>query len=193
MLCLAGVALGLVCGTNPFLAIHEPVKSDVLVVEGWVEDYALEFVANEFRAHSGTRLFTTGGPISEGSYLAEYRTFATLGAATLQKLGVPADAIVSVPPPAARVDRTYQSAVALRQFFEEHGGIPRDFNVLTIGAHARRSRLIFRQVFGDTSKIGVISVPNAHYDSQRWWMYGIGMRDLIGEALAYVYARMLGP
>ncbi len=193
ILCIAGIAYGLFCGIHLFLAINDPVKSDVLIVEGWVEHYALEFATKEFRTRGCKRLYTTGVPITQGSYLVDYKTFADLGAATLRELGVPADAIIAVPPPAAQVDRTYHSVVALQQFFAKHGGPPTAFNVVTIGAHARRSRLIYRQVFGDTVNIGVIAVPNFHYDSRRWWLSSIGLRDVIGETLAYVYARVLGP
>ena len=63
------------------MALNDPVKSDVLVVEGWGEDYALEFAAKEFRAHHCNRSYVAGGPISKGSYLVEYKTFADLGTA----------------------------------------------------------------------------------------------------------------
>ena len=49
----------------PFLAVTERVDADVLVVEGWVHDYAIRSAVEEFRRGSYHKLLTTGGPIAE--------------------------------------------------------------------------------------------------------------------------------
>ena len=87
-------------------------------------------------------------------------------------------------------DRTYSAAVALRDWFHEHHVALRSFNVLTEDAHARRTRLLFEQAFGPTVKVGIISVPNPDYAPRRWWLYSEGVREVIGETIAYCYARI---
>ncbi len=73
---------------QPFLSVTSPVKADVLVVEGWLPDYALKHALTEFENGSYKKIVTTGGPLPTGYYLAEYKTFAELSAATLKALGL---------------------------------------------------------------------------------------------------------
>lgn len=193
LVCGAGLAVTAFFGLYPFLALNRPVPADVLVVEGWVADYALEFTAREFQAGHYTRLCSTGGPLSKGTYLIEYKTFADLGAATLRALGLASNAVVAVPAPETRLDRTYQSALALRKYFQATGQPVKAINVVTIGAHARRTRLIYQHAFGEGVAIGVIAVPHNDYDSKRWWKFSAGLRDVIGETSGYVYARLFSP
>src|ERR1700747_799558 len=47
----------------PFLAITHRVDADVLVVEGWIHEYAIRAAVDEFRSGSYERVFTTGGPV----------------------------------------------------------------------------------------------------------------------------------
>ena len=65
----------------------------------------------------------------------------------------------------------------------------RSFNVLTLGVHARRSRLLFRKAFGSDLPIGVIAVQNREYDPVRWWSSSEGAKEVISEGVAYLYAR----
>jgi len=190
LFCSAGCGVALFFGLYPFLALNRPVKADDLVVEGWADDYAMEFTVREFQDGHYTLLFSTGGPLSRGSYLIEYKTFAEFGAARLRGLGLASNVVVAVPAPQARLDRTYQSALALRKWFQETGQPLKAINVVTIGAHARRTCLLYQQAFGDGVAIGVISVPNADYDPSRWWKFSAGLRDVIGETSGYIYARI---
>src|SRR5438045_999043 len=75
--------LGLVAGTSafvfftiyPFLAVTDTIPGDILVVEGWVHDYAIVAAINEGRARGATEIFTTGGPTrGNGSDRSDYAT-----------------------------------------------------------------------------------------------------------------------
>ena len=37
---------------------------------------------------------------------------------------------------------------------------------------------------------GIIAVEDQDYDSKRWWESSDGVRTVIGEMIAYVYARL---
>jgi hypothetical protein len=37
----------------------------------------------------------------------------------------------------------------------------------------------------------VISATNPDFDAKRWWHYSEGVREIIGENLAYIYAKFL--
>ena len=55
----------------------------------------------------------------------------------------------------------------------------------------RRTHLLFQKAFGNNVAVGVIAVPNPDYDARRWWRYSDGVRDLIGESIAYIYAKSI--
>ncbi len=185
------VALGLLHSLHPFLAVTERVEADVLVVEGWVPDFALRAGVEEFNAGKYRRLLVPGGPMEKGEPLSEYRTLAEFGRATLERLGCPTNELRAVPAAKVRQDRTYASAVALRRWLIREGSLPSRLNVLTADAHARRTRLLFEKAFGDEVDVGIIAVPDDRFESARWWRSSMGFRTVIGEAIAYFYSRFL--
>jgi uncharacterized SAM-binding protein YcdF (DUF218 family) len=87
-------------------------------------------------------------------------------------------------------DRTYAAAVALREWFREHDIAAKSLNVLTENVHARRTRLLFQKALGDDVLVGIIAVPNPDYDSKHWWRYSEGVKGVISEGAAYIYARL---
>jgi uncharacterized SAM-binding protein YcdF (DUF218 family) len=87
-------------------------------------------------------------------------------------------------------DRTYGSAVALRNWLREHNMSVSGINVITEDLHARRTRLLFHEALGDKVDVGVIGIPSPDYDAKHWWRYSDGVREVIGESIAYVYAKL---
>ena len=173
---------------HPFLAVTHRVNTNVLVVEGWIPRYGIRGGAEEFRTGSYQRIFTTGGPV-EGGYTNDYNTSASVGAENLKRFGVPDDLVEMVPSRVTARERTYSSAVALRDWLREHNTPVYSINVLTEDAHARRTRLLFHEAFGKGVTVGIIAVANPDYESTQWWRYSDGVREVIGESIAYVYAR----
>ena len=174
----------------PFLAVTHRVATDTLVVEGWIHGYAIRAAVKEFQNNHYERIFTTGGPVvGTGRYINDFQTSASVGAELLKKDGLSADIVQMVPSHVIGRDRTYSSAVALREWFHEHQILARSFNVVTEDAHARRTRLLFQEAFGEEADVGIISVPNPDYRADRWWRYSAGVREVMGESLSYVYAK----
>ena len=175
---------------HPFLAVTHRVNTNVLVVEGWIPRYAIRAGAEELKIGSYQRIFTTGGPV-EGSdgYTNDYNTSASVGAEILKKFGVPHDLVQMVPSRVIARERTYSSAVALRDWFHDHNLAIRNFNVLTEGCHARRTQLLYKEAFGKKVTVGVIAVSNPDYHPKDWWRYSDGVREVIDESIAYIYAR----
>jgi uncharacterized SAM-binding protein YcdF (DUF218 family) len=183
---------GALYSVHPFLAVTHRVNAKVLVVEGWVHPFAIEAAVKEFKAGHYERVFTTGGPeAGTGGYSNDYNTEASVGADLLKKAGIPVQSLQIVPSHVWNRNRTYYSAVALRDWFRAHHLPARRFNVLTEDAHARRTRLLFQEAFGANVEVGIISVPNPDYDASDWWKYSEGVREVISEAVAYSYAKFL--
>jgi uncharacterized SAM-binding protein YcdF (DUF218 family) len=191
------ISLGLVGGylvfsnIYPFLAITHRVNTNALVVEGWIHLYAIRASAEEFKAGSYQRIFTTGGPVvGSGGYVNDYQTSASVGADLLKKYGLADEFVQMVPSRVMDRDRTYASAVALRRWFQEHHMAVHNINVLTEDLHARRTRLLFQEAFGKNTKVGIIAVCNPDYDRKHWWRYSQGVKDVVSEGIAYLYARI---
>ena len=153
---------------------------------------SLKAAVAEIQAGHYEKVYTTGGPIagSDGA-TNDFNTSASIGAEWLVKAGVPAELVQMVPSHVAGRDRTYSSAVALREWFRTNHVTVASVNVLTEDVHARRTRLLFQEAFGKTTEIGIISVQNPDYDPKRWWRYSEGVREVLGESIAYLYANFL--
>lgn len=194
LLAIAGIALGtgliIFFYIRPFLAVTQRSDASTLVVEGWIQKYAAKDAVKEFRDGHYQRVFTTGGPVEGlGGYVNDFQTYASIGADLLKANGIPAESLQMVPSRVIDRDRTYSSAIALRNWFSEHHLHVSSIDVLTEGAHARRTRLLFQEAMGPDVKVGVISVSNPDYDPKYWWCYSDGVRDVSSEALAYIYAK----
>ena len=88
-------------------------------------------------------------------------------------------------------DRTYGSAIALRNWFREHNMHVSGIDVVTEDLHARRTRLLFQKALGDKVTVGVIAIPNPDYEAKHWWSYSEGVNHVVSEAIAYIYTRFL--
>jgi len=164
---------------DTFLAINDPVPDGVLVVEGWSPDYAMETAMSEVKRNPYHKLYVVGGPLDQGAPLSEYKTYAELGAATLLRMGASQDTVQAVPAPDVRRDRTYAAAIALRNWFREHGDVPKTINLISVGAHARRSRLMFEKAFSSGTPVGVMDIQDRDYDPRHWWKSSQGVRSVL--------------
>ena len=176
---------------EPFLADNDPLPDGVMVVEGWVPDFGLQMVLNQARQNPARKIYVTGGPIEIGAPLYRYHTLAEMGAATLRAMGLAASMVQAVPSPLVYKDRTYTSALALRDWFVAHGGIPKRINLISVGPHSRRSRMLFQRVFGTSAQVGVTALEDPNYDPNHWWRTSQGVRTVTDEAIAYCYAKFL--
>jgi hypothetical protein len=178
-------------GMFHFLAVTDPVPAEVLILEAWVPTYTVSQVAIEFK-RGGYQdilvvraLYTEMSKYETGEYLADYI------AQQLVDLGVPKERVHTVFLDATHRDRTYASAVAAGKWLEQRGTRPNAFNILTLGAHARRSRLLYRKAMDNRVVIGVVSLKDRSYDPKEWWRTSEGVREVPFEFIAYLYARFL--
>ncbi len=187
---LIGLAIFAILEIHPFLAVNAPLRSGSMVVEGWASDYALEKAVAEFHRNHYDKMYVTGGPIEAGAPLSEYKTYAERGAAILTKLGLLTNEFRAVPAPWVRQDRTYTAALTLANWLRIDGVRLTKVHLITEDTHARRSRLLYEKALGKGVKVGVTAIPPADYDPGRWWRSSVGVRSVMGETLAYGYARV---
>src|SRR6266702_514092 len=185
-----GLVLASMRFAYPFLAVTNRMHGEVLVAEGWIPGYALEQAVVLFKGGEYRQTFTSGGITGDGLSAATKRTVADYGATRLRRLGMANDSVQPIPCWVERKDRTYNAALAVKQWFQENGVSVRSIDIMTLGPHARRSRLLFQKAFGKEVKVGVISVEERDYDPEHWWRTSEGVREVIGEGIAYVYAKV---
>ena len=175
----------------PFLALTRPVQGEVLVVEGWLPDYALGKARNRFQDGNYQLLVTSGGELWVGSHLSRYKTWARLAAATLTTQGVSAEKIITASTPSVKKDRTYAAALGVKKQLTEKGLIPASIDVVSLGPHSRRTWIIYQMVFSPDTQVGIYSIKPRNYNSEQWWSSSAGVRTIISETIAYLYARLI--
>ncbi len=179
-----------------FLAVTDPEcggrPADWVVVEGWIPDHAVSEVVESIRRHT-IPVVTTGGPLERGAFLSSYHTYAELARATLLAAGVPSQRVTAVPAPRARRDRTWTSALALREFFLVHGISSGMVALVTQDVHARRSRFLFARALGEGFRVRSCPYGNPWYGRNDWWESSEGFRAVIGEWLAWVHTWLAPP
>ena len=176
---------------QPFLAVTKPVQGQLLVVEGWIPRYGLQQAVSVFRSGHYQRMVTSGCTRMNDLDGLTATNPAVAAAIQVQRYGMDAALVTAVPCPIELKDRTYNSALAVREWCEKSGVSTVSVDVLTSGPHARRSRLLFQAAFGSKTKVGVIAIEDRSYDPAHWWRSSEGVRDVVGEGLAYLYARIL--
>ncbi len=188
-LAAAGLGVAAIVGVVPFLATVKPSHQGVLVVEGWLPDYALEEAKQTFESHSYRLVVVTGVPIEQGSFLGNFQDYAQLGAATLREFGMDEKRIVPVSCPDVPKDRTYSTACQVHRWLKEQSS-QEAVDVFTLGVHARRTWLLYRLALGSSRHVGIIAGEDRRFE-RRWWTTSSGFRIVTGEAIAFIYAKFL--
>jgi hypothetical protein len=175
---------------HPFLAVTQTVSANVLIVGGWLPDDALKSSFEEFSQGGYDYLVTTGGPIETGSYLFEFKDFATLGAAKMKVLGLNVQNLLVVPAPFVMKNRTYAATRAVLEKLRDEQLDVRGINVVSLGTHARRARMVYAKVFPKVP-VGIIAQEPNEYDASQWWNYSAGLVAVLNGTIRVAYEWLL--
>jgi hypothetical protein len=187
---LAGAILLLGVNLYGFLAPDKEPHHGLMVVEGWIHDFALDEAFTIYRNGDYSRIVCTGVPIETGSYIQQYKSYPEMTAARLKKMGIDPSKIVTAVADYEKKDRTYCAAVALRQAFITHNIEETDLHLITTGPHGRRSRMLFHKALGPDYNIGITCLEEATYDADDWYTSSEGVRSVLSELIAYIYAKL---
>jgi uncharacterized SAM-binding protein YcdF (DUF218 family) len=189
--CLFIVFWLLFTGIYSFLAPTSPPHRGLLIIEGWIHDDALDEAIYFYKKGSYSKIICTGVPIETGNYLLPFHSYSELTARRLYKKGIATNQILIAVGKLEKKDRTYLAAVALKELLKKEAIEEKELHLITTGPHGRRSRLLFQKALGKQYRIGITSLPDASYDPERWYAYSKGVRAVIDETIAYVYAKFL--
>lgn len=129
-----------------------------------------------------------GGPITHGAEILPYDNYAEVSAERLVAIGVPRKQILVAPAPKVQRDRTYASALAARDKLERAGLFGEPVNLCSVGAHARRSRLMYRKVFGADYPLGILSISPEEFDLENWYRHSSGFKMVLSEWFSWFYS-----
>lgn len=174
----------------PFLSPVEPENANIMIVEGFIPDYAIVEAMHLFENGNYDLMIISGKKRLKGAPLDQYTNDGDFSAATLEKLGFDTSRVrVVAVEDEIQKDRTYESAVAIFQWMKENKITANTLNLVTLGCHSRRSRLLFQKAFGNDFKIGILAISNQSYDAVHWWRSSHGFREVNKETIAWIYAR----
>ena len=190
---LAVMALLFARYTHAFLALNEPARGKdgagarTLIVEGWMDEAELAQAIAVFRRGHYQRVLTTGGPVEAWAEALPWKTFAERGAGYLTSHGLSEVPVVAVPAPASAQDRSFLSAVMVREWAQRAGVKLDAIDLFTAGVHARRSRLLYRMALGERVQVGVFAARPIDFDPERWWASSQGAKLVMGETISLVW------
>ena len=171
-----------------FLTPQEPAPgARILVVEGWLEQADLRLAIAVFEGGRYERILTTGGPVESWDDPPGMVSSAERAAAFIAAHAPAGTKVTAVPAPASAQDRTYLSAVVLREWARAQGLALDAIDLFTAGVHARRSRMMFAQALGPSVGVGVLAAAPRHWDAERWWTSSHGAKTVIGESLGVAW------
>lgn len=185
------VLVSMILFIHSFLAPIKPVEGGVLVVIGQFSDYSLKEIKDRFEEGHYKLLVTVGRKYTTGHPMAQYKSEADWTASRLNAQGVLLGKIIPVAITIyPRKDRTYYKALEVQKRLKKAGFAQASIDVVSFGVHARRTWLLFEKVFSSVA-VGVIAIRPENYDTSRWWLFSEGVRSVIAESVAYLYARFI--
>jgi hypothetical protein len=172
-----------------FLAPNELIGARVMVIEGWLAPEELDQAVQTFKKGDYERVVTTGGPILGWPELSIHSNYAKLAADYLAQHGVPRNVIIFVPTPASAQERTFLSAVVLRDTAHQLGITLDAIDLFSSGAHSRRSRLLFQMAFGQKVRIGVLAGRPDDYNPEAWWRSSSGVESIVFQSIGLLWVK----
>jgi len=173
---------------HDFLAPDAPLGAEIAVVEGWMGPDELRAVVPILREAGHRRIVTTGGRIPDWADRLGAASYAELARQYLVEQGLAADDVVAIAAPDSAQDRTYLSAVYVRMWAAAQPSPPRTIDVVSAGAHARRSWRMYALAFGDAAQIGIRSVESTDYPAEAWWKTSAGARVVLSEGIGWLWS-----
>lgn len=187
---LALIALGHLAS---YLAADAPAAgrdgraARTLIVEGWLEEDALEDAIAVIARGRYERVLTSGGPIEGWREDQRWPTYAERAADYLRRHG--ANQVVALAAPKSTQDRSFLSAVVVRDWLRQQGSALDTVDLFSGSVHARRSRLVYRIAFGPEVEIGVFAAPPRRYSLDRWWATSEGAKAVLDEAIGLAWTK----
>lgn len=177
-------------GIVAFLSAEDTIDAKIMVIEGYIPDYAYDEIIKSFNENNYEMIVTSGATFDQGFYLSGINTSAGLIRNSLLELGFDSAKVVAVPVPAnVYKDRTYHSAIYSHKYIREHFPDVKSVNIVSLGPHATRSLYLFRMVYEPEIQVGNIVIPHISISTNNWYKSSRGFKGVMDETTSYFYVR----
>lgn len=150
---------------------------------------ALDQALAAFHAGKYERAVVPGAPLDPWPNTGGYTSSADRVADYLRAQGLPESQVVVLRGPASAQDRTFLSAVLVRDWAKRAEPDLRAIDLFSEGTHARRSRMLYQIAFGPDTKVGVLaSRPSGA--TEDWWHSAYGTRYVLDQAIALAWTKL---
>jgi hypothetical protein len=173
---------------SSYLIVDEPLQSEILIVDGLMPGYGYDSIANLVRRESYKYLITTGADVDYVYNSGEHFNIAEFSYKVLSTKDIGACKLFKAPAKYAERDRTFASAVCLKDWFIANNIFPWKINVISFSCHARRTWILYKKAFSQYAEVGIITIPDISYNYRRWYNSSKGVRLVLSETIGYVYS-----
>jgi uncharacterized SAM-binding protein YcdF (DUF218 family) len=173
-----------------FLSLTKREQGDILVVEGWIGATGISAAKSEF-IHGNYRTIITTSGLSGERWDKQRWCYATEAEEQLLRSGIPKEQLIRAIPADSDAQRTFESAIAVREALHARGLRPISINLFTRDVHARRSRLVYAKVLGPNIKVGVIAWLPPGYETSFWWKSSGRAADMLKETMGYWFELLM--
>jgi hypothetical protein len=97
----------------------------------------------------------------------KFNSYAEFARRTLLSMDIDSSRIISIPYKRVKTKRTLNSALAFREWFDTTKIEVKGINIVSEGAHARRTWMTYNKVLDEKLDIGIISLPDYEYRYSR--------------------------
>lgn len=171
-----------------YLAINKPNQGDYLVVEGWLDEQSLKQALSLFQENDYRYMITTGGPDLR-HINPKHKTYAEQSAYFLLSQGLDVTKLIVIPAPASAQNRTFLSAVMVRDELLSQNKRPISMDIYTQGVHARRTYTLYKMAFRDDDNIGIYASQPDKYDLKTWWRTSEGAKSVVTEVAGLLWVK----
>ena len=150
-------------------------------MEGWQDEDSLLAALAIFNAEQYQYMITTGGP--NVRFLSPaHASYAEQAGAFMVQHGLDAEKLIMIPAPESAQERTYLSAVMVRDWLALKETDLKGLNVHTSDVHARRTRSLYREAFPNV-EIGIYAAAPQGFALNKWWQTSDGAKSVITELI----------
>lgn len=190
LLSLACVLIALMMYGYDYLAMTEPVKAKMMVLETGLDETTYSRFVRLIRTMEPEVVLIIGHPLSieiPGNAILDT---SEIHKEVIARMGIPETRLVSISVPIVSKGRTIAAALLVRDWCEQHRQGDGSINVVSLDAHARRTRFIFREAMGPGTKVGIVAMKTPQIVREGWYRSSYGVRTVIDEWVAWGYARL---
>jgi hypothetical protein len=119
-------------------------------------------------------------PGGEDRVKNNFNSNAELARNRLISMGINSSQIIATPGETVIVNRTLTSALAFRDWLKQTNKDISGINIISMGAHARRTWMIYNRILQEKYPIGIISLPDYIYTQSGIYRFIKNIRETLG-------------